>query len=724
MWHTTKIFLLILFFLSLNVFSSFSQIQVNPDQTAEILAQKLAGQGITIINPFLNCPEKASGTFNTINSNLGLDSGIVLTTGRAKTEGINYGINGLSSWLASNNNNAPGDPDLNTLARGTTLDACILEFNVIANSNSLNFKYIFSSEEYINSVCGPYNDAFAFFISGPGIATYDNLAIVPGTNIPVTINSINNGVPGRLGSMSNCSAMGPGSPFTSYYIDNSSGQSLTHQGFTQVLQASHSVIPCASYHLKITIADAGDGLYDSGVFLAAGSLSSVNYTVNAIPQPTPDTSFPYCIKGCLPGKFIVKRSIPQSQSQTIKYTTSGTATAGLDYIALIDSVLIPAYDSQAIITVTGLPTAINGPKTLNITLFAPYSCNGAANRIDSASMVIYDSVYVTILTPDTVICANDSVQLRIDGSDIYTYNWLPPTSINNTNIKNPIVYPSQNTTYYVNVSVPGTSCPLKIKNIKISTKLTPTVNIATDTSVCFNSNLQLFATTTQNNLYYSYLWIGPNGFNSTLEYPLLNHVNALSKGIYTFYTKIDTNGCIGKGSINVNINITDTPQVVNPTIFCIGDGNKTITAIGDNLLWYQTVNDTTTITEPIIETNAIAQYEYFVSQRKDVCESPKSEIVVEVKKCCDGVIFIPTAFTPNNDGRNDKFEVLDHYGYFIKSFLVFNRWGQLVYNLPDGVWDGRFGGANAEVGVYSYLITLGCIRGGEVVKKGEVTLIR
>ena len=253
---------------------AFCQIAVAPSQNAYDLAQRLAGQGVTILNPVLTCPSVASGFFTVTSSNLGLDSGIVLTSGRAATQGSLAGINGASSLLASTNNGAPGDAQLDALAGMATVDACALEFDVIPFGDTIKFDYVFSSEEYINAVCGSYNDAFAFFISGGGLSGYKNLALVPGTNIPVTINSINNGIVGTLGNISNCTSMGPGSPFTNYYLDNTTGTTLTHKGLTNVLTAISAVQPCNTYHLKLVIEDAGDALYDSGVFLKAGSLKT------------------------------------------------------------------------------------------------------------------------------------------------------------------------------------------------------------------------------------------------------------------------------------------------------------------------------------------------------------------------------------------------------------------------------------------------------------------
>ena len=95
-----------------------------------------------------------------------------------------------------------------------------------------------------------------------------------------------------------------------------------------------------------------------------------------------------------------------------------------------------------------------------------------------------------------------------------------------------------------------------------------------------------------------------------------------------------------------------------------------------------------------------------------------------MKKCCDGNIFIPNAFTPNGDGRNDKFEAIMDYGYRINSMYIFNRWGQIVFSGLDGIWDGSFDGKQCEIGSYFYRISFGCILGGEVERTGDITLVR
>ena len=255
---------------------TYSQITVTANSNAAALAAALVGPGVTVSNPVLTCANNANGTFTvapgttigTGPTTWGIGTGVILSTGKA------IDAAGLESTNASTNNSTAGDPTLTVLAGATTYDACILEFDILPTGDTIKFDYIFGSEEYNHSTCGPYNDAFAFFISGPGIAGTANMALVPGTTIPVTVNSVNSGVPGAGYTLANCTVMGPGSPFTAYFNDNTGGTNFTMKGFTKVLTAMHDVLPCNTYHLKLTIADAGNSIYDSEVFLKQGSISS------------------------------------------------------------------------------------------------------------------------------------------------------------------------------------------------------------------------------------------------------------------------------------------------------------------------------------------------------------------------------------------------------------------------------------------------------------------
>ncbi len=135
----------------------------------------------------MDCHNLAFGKFDCVDCNVGIDSGVILTSGRV----INItGPNNSGSTGTANG--WPGDPDLEAIPGvGATFDACVLEFDVFSPGDSLKFDYVFGSDEYLEYV-NVINDVFAFWISGPGFGSPTNIALIPGTSIPVTINNVNN----------------------------------------------------------------------------------------------------------------------------------------------------------------------------------------------------------------------------------------------------------------------------------------------------------------------------------------------------------------------------------------------------------------------------------------------------------------------------------------------------------------------------------------------------
>lgn len=266
------------FLFSITMFFSltvFSQISVTTNQTATQLLDYITGSNVMVSNAVLTCDSGANGTFIvTGNSNLNLDSGIVLTSGTSS-------VNNPETYSASQYNNISGDTALSNTINATTYDACKLEFDFTSPYDTVLFKYSFGSEEYAGFMCTAFNDAFAFYISGPGISGVQNMALVPNTTIPVSINSVNNSVAlGTAGPY--CTNLGPGAPFGAYYVDNTNGNTIAYKGFTTVLEAKYPIIQNSTYHMKMVVADATDYILDSGVFIEGSSFTAKPANPNAI----------------------------------------------------------------------------------------------------------------------------------------------------------------------------------------------------------------------------------------------------------------------------------------------------------------------------------------------------------------------------------------------------------------------------------------------------------
>lgn len=439
---------------------SKAQLNITSQSNAAALVQKLVGPGVSVSNITLTGSPLATGFFNNVSgTNIGLDSGIVLANGRVKTEGPAWGMdgNGLvaaytdnifatdsssSGAFASTTFNLPGDASLSTVLGGAlTFDATVLEFDFVPLGDTIRFRYVFSSEEYPSFPCGGVNDAFAFLINGPGYPINTNIALIPGTNFPVTIDNIQYNGP--------CA---PGAPyFPQFYISNRTNKLFTHNGHTTIFTAMARVIPCQTYHLKLVIADVGDYVYDSGVFLEAKSLSSNGVQINNITQVDQQNNN-YLVEGCATGSFKLKRALPEPSPLVVTLNYAGTATNGVDVQLLPTSVIIPANQTET--TVNVIPIIDNLPEgTETLKIYALGGCAGTPS--DSTVIQIRD--YDTLgIAPDTAyICRNNTIQLTAT-SGYTTYLWDTDPTLSNLNIRNPVASPVAHATTYYCTATEGT----------------------------------------------------------------------------------------------------------------------------------------------------------------------------------------------------------------------------------------------------------------------------
>src|SRR5690554_5237848 len=195
-----------------------------------------------------------------------------MVTGNAQTA-----VGGKESPLT---NPIMSDLDLMVLADQNINDAIIIEFDFLASLDSIKFNYVFASKEYPSFTCSQFNDVFGFFLSGPGIDgpftnNAKNIALIPGTEIPVAINTVNSGSP-TGGPASNCFNANPDwIEHSQYFVSNPSNPAddIQYPGMTQTFTATSEVQCGEWYHIKLAIGDAVDTGWNSAVFLEAGSFT-------------------------------------------------------------------------------------------------------------------------------------------------------------------------------------------------------------------------------------------------------------------------------------------------------------------------------------------------------------------------------------------------------------------------------------------------------------------
>jgi gliding motility-associated-like protein len=427
--------------------SVFGQLTTVNQSATNLVQNTLTGPGVTVSNvTFSGSANQAIGKFTAANvPGFNFASGVVITTGTIFGSSGPIGPN--SQLNAGVDNNLPGNSQLNSLIGGTTYDASVLEFDFIPLSDTVKFRYVFGSEEYPEYVGSIFNDVFAFFISGPGIpGGVQNMAQLPNGNGIVSINNVNNG---------NGPSHPPSHPL--YYFDNSSGglNSLEYDGFTVALTAMSPVICGATYHLRIAIADVGDGIFDSGIFLEANSLTAnvsvdiaTSISNNAYNDPT------IMAEGCTNGTVTITRigvQTPTTPPLTIPITMAGTATELIDYTDIPSSVTFLPGETVKVINFNTIGDAlIEGQESIIFQFGIADPCGNQNNQV--RTLYIKDILPLSVTLADTsVLCSGDQVTLVplvIGGGGVYTYSWSPIASTAETIS----VSPSVTTNYTVTVS--------------------------------------------------------------------------------------------------------------------------------------------------------------------------------------------------------------------------------------------------------------------------------
>ena len=399
------VFLIVSMWLLVNNHAQITISNTNPyNNSNHLINNVLLGGGVSANNVTYQGDPIQVGFFNAINSNLGIDSGVVLSTGDI----IDLDPNGFGSGNIPFSTNS--DPDLLNIANSVPplinqpfnvsgiFDVATLEFDFIPNSDTLSFNYVFGSNEYLTWINSEYNDVFGFFISGPGISgPYSspssfpngsiNIANVPNSSppLPITISSVNN----LLNSQ--------------YYIDNQSTfpQTISCNGFTTSFTAT-TVVQCGEiYHIRLALADGSDANLDSWVFLEAGSFSS-NGSVSVSSGIANSDTLLY--EGCNAAYFTFDR--PDASNDFVVYfDVGGTATPSLDYPEISDSLIIPAGQfSDTLFIYPNLDTISESTETVVLNVIYE-RCSGS---FDTTTANIYISDYPPLFLslPDSLnICS-------------------------------------------------------------------------------------------------------------------------------------------------------------------------------------------------------------------------------------------------------------------------------------------------------------------------------
>ena len=443
----TRTSLFLITFLVFTLPKVYSQIVIdnNPDITAEQLVATIVGNGVQVSNASYEGVTWARGIFsNGDSTNLGFNSGILLTNGNAQlfsgpnNTGSAGHSNGFTGWW-------PGFPI------GAN-DPSLLSFDIKPLGDTLKLTYVFGSEEYNDYVNSSFTDQFRLYITGPnpqgGNYNLQNMALVPGTDIEVSINTVNNGnasagtVP--TGPCTNCA----------YFADNTGGLTLQYDAFTTKLTACVAVVPCETYSMYLAVWDAGVFIFDSGIAIEEGGLSSNAPTITTEVILDPPGLTPNMVEGHVNATVVFRLPDASYAPMTVCFDIEGSAINGLDYEFIDNCISFEEGQDSAILAITALYDELfENTETIQLILEDTLGCETV---YDTLELIIDDyRAMQPVTTPNTIICEGQEVDVGVGfnpywgaGFPPYTYLWEPGGYTEDT----VTVSPQENTTYVITIT--------------------------------------------------------------------------------------------------------------------------------------------------------------------------------------------------------------------------------------------------------------------------------
>ena len=575
-----------------------AQLNVSTAMTpTQLVENVLLGGGVTASNVTYTGVTMSRGSFTTGTSNLGLNAGVILSTGDVMT------IPGPGSSDVDGSSGGGSDADLVALSGQNIQSAAILEFDFIPTGDSLRFRYVFASEEYPTFVCSQYNDAFGFFLSGPGVTgpfsnNSKNIALVPGTAIPITINTINSGAVGSSGTLSYCSNADPNWQNNSvYFVNNEFGTSVAFNGFTTVLTALAEVQCGETYHIKLAIGNGTDGSLQSGVFLEAGSFASTGQVIpslnssNAIAGVNDSTIFEGC--GIVPFSFY--RMGDTTNVDTVNFIIGGTATPGVDYYPPLPTQIIYQPGDTVLTFPLTVPYDADGLETITITITQNIVCSGT-QVVNDYTFYIDQYPLLQVETDDVNGVCGESYEIGPDvseGAGVYGYLWSTGETTPTITVE-----VDATTTFYVTVT-DTCSVPAVLDSITIFVPAYAPMGVTAspDTAIaCLNTANISAVTTVGGNGDYTYEWTQNGtvvGNNATLNVPA---------SVPLWYVVTAYDGCMHSATDSVLVSTAILPGIQilswDTTVFCTGDSVLLFplgVTGGNGVYTYTWMNDTNAV---------------------------------------------------------------------------------------------------------------------------------
>ena len=581
---------------------------------------------------------KSFGYFNQNGSNFEMSEGILLSTGNVEdAKGPNDARQSLTE------NSWGGDADLETAINvQNTYNATVLEFDFTAtNSSQVNFEYLFASEQYLRNIDSgscEYTDGFAFLIKEAGNSDpYRNLAVIPGTNIPIKSNTVR-------GGGEKCPAIN--AEYFGHY--NHRDSPTNFNGQTKILTAKTEIIPGVKYHLKLVIADQGNGLYDSGVFLKAGSfVGGKDLGTDRL--------------------LSVDNALCEGSTLMLDATTSGAT-----YQWFKNGILIPGATEEKY--------EVNSAGFYEVSIDAGCKLKGAIKVEYAQKPVVLEKsfcndnngnpVSVDLPTLNPQIISNYEPNFKV------TYYEDPELT---KPISNTFTYTNDSTIY---VRVESGSCAVISKPVHFGVPKRSL--ILADKKICPQATTSL----TVEDTFSYYKWF--DGNSVIKQGSSANIIYNLSVGKYSVELT-SNNGCQIVQKVEITASELPTINTIEVT------GNTATVSVAGGTPPYQYSFDNSNFQSSNILTNIPRGKQTVYVKDAQNCKTITKEFLI---------LNLINVITPNDDGKND---VLDYSDLSIKKEVqieIFDRHGNLVFfaNKAPYFWGGRMNGRPLATGSFWYIL--------------------
>ncbi len=767
-----------LFLLLVLPFSLFSQLSTSNSQSPYALVKNvLLGQGVVVSNIKFTGKRVAIGSFDGSKSNIGLSGGIVMTTGFVTGSKGPIGPNNREN--AGGSNGAAGY----SMLGGKTFDAAVLEFDFVPSADTVSFRYVFGSEEFKEFVDQEFNDKFAFYISGYGITGTKNMALLP-NGAEVSINNVNHLRNSQYFIDNNGGSSVQYDGFTKVLTARSAVKCgkkyhliIAIADVADRIYDSGVFLEAKSLTTKVeyeATQKLSKYLFPEEDRMAEGCVSSLFTVTKKNLKNDKDLTVPIKVSGSailgqdisntFPSPWIIPKG---KSSDTFSFRALADLLKEPSDSIVVDIFLPNSCDS---LVATTFVLFIEDIPPLNVSLpndtifcegvpiflsplisggYPPYSLlwdtGSTTDSIkvlptsdQSYQVTVNDFCLTNPITVSNVVHIPNYIPLTIspiadmqnicpfvptfveafpaNGGGGYLYAWYQDTT-KISMLKKDTIRPPKTVTYTVLVSDRcGDTISTKFNYTVLSPPLIP--SLTGDTLICYRDSTQLIEAPTGGLGQYTYRWQ-----DDTLKTPT-RWVKPIVDTWYTVYIGDDCKTFEVRDRIFISVRkpIAQFEFKGNPIT------DEVITMVNLSPIYPQY---TWTYKQAVRSAGRDGSYIFKDSGAYQVnlqvtdsvgCTYDTTQII---KIYYPVSIYIPNAFTPNGNLFNNTFFPV-YTSISEAEFLIFNRWGQLIFKSKDlnAKWDGTYNGIDCPVDVYIYKVKTKSILNETKEFVGHVSLLR